>query len=191
MKLDIKMANKIYSYSAFYVAEPFSTSNLSAYATRDFIYYNMLKAWKSEDSSFPFYDAHGTTYSVRDSSDWDLTLKPRLHQRLQNSKNIILFLSSCTKQSRALKEEIVYGVGELGLPVIVVYPEYKNKESIAEKGHIKQVIRDLWDNIPTFHDLMGTVPTIHLPMSKVLLTKALKDPDFTIQNKDKNGRWFY
>lgn len=185
------MANRIYNYSAFYVAEPFSTSNLSAYATRDFIYYNMLKAWKSEDSSFPFYDAHGTTYSVRDSSDWESTLKPRLHQRLQNSKNIILFLSSCTRESRALKEEIVYGVGELGLPVIVVYPEYKEKGDIADGGRIRQGIRNLWDNIPSFRDLMNRVPTIHVPMSKTLLAKSLKDPDLTIQNKDKNGRWFY
>lgn len=185
------MANKIYNYSAFYVAEPFSTSNLSAYATRDFIYYNMLKAWKSEDPNFPFYDAHGTTYSVRDSSDWETTLKPRLHKRLQNSRNIILFLSSYTKQSRALKEEIEYGISELGLPVIVVYPEYKEKGHIAESGYIKQGIRNLWDNLPSFKDLMGSIPTIHIPMNKILLSKALKDSDLTIQNKDKNGRWFY
>ena len=185
------MSNRIYNYSAFYVAEPFSASNLSAYATRDFIYYNMLRAWKSEDSSFPFYDAHGTTYNVRDSSEWESTLKPRLHQRLQNSRNIILFLSSCTKQSRALKEEIVYGIGELGLPVIVVYPEYKDKNQIAEGGYIKQGIRKLWDSIPSFRELMDNVPTIHVPMNKGLIAKALKDPDLTIQNKDKNGRWFY
>ena len=34
------------NYSAFYVTEPFSTSNLGAYATPDFIYYNQLRAWK-------------------------------------------------------------------------------------------------------------------------------------------------
>ena len=45
------------NYSAFYVTEPFSTSNLGAYATPDFIYYNQLRAWKEKDASFPFVDA--------------------------------------------------------------------------------------------------------------------------------------
>ena len=185
------MSQRIYNYSAFYVAEPFNTSNLKAYATPDFCYYNILKAWKSEDSAFPFHDAHTTTYSVRDDSDWESTLKPRLHQRLNNSKNIILFLSSNTKHSRALNEEIAFGVGSLGLPVIVVYPECTDKEQIAEGGVIKQVIRNLWDNLPKFRDLMDSVPTIHVPMNKKLISMALEDPDLAIQTKKDNGRWFY
>ena len=82
------------NYSAFYVSEPFSESNLGANSTHDFVYYNMLRMWKGEDNSFPFNDAHDKTYNVRDGSDWEKTLKPRLHTRLDNSKNIILFLSS-------------------------------------------------------------------------------------------------
>lgn len=34
------------NYTAFYVDEPFSPSPLAAYVTKDFCYYNMLKAWK-------------------------------------------------------------------------------------------------------------------------------------------------
>lgn len=185
------MPNRIYNYAAFYVAEPFSTSNLAAYATPDFLYYNTLKAWRANDSSFPFNDAHATTYSVRDNSDWERTLKPRLHERLQNSKNIILFLSSNTRHSRALNEEIDYGVGQLGLPVIVIYPEYNSKEDIAENGRLKQTIRNLWNNLPHFRDQMENVPTIHIPMNKSLISKALKDPDLTIQHKTQNGRWFF
>lgn len=115
------MANR--NYSAFYVSEPFSETKLGAYSAKDFVYYNMLRAWKGKDNSFPFLDAHDTTYNVRDNSDWDLTLKPRLRQRLRNSKNIILFLSENTRNSRALREEIDYGINVLGLPVIVVYPD--------------------------------------------------------------------
>jgi hypothetical protein len=103
------MANRIYNYSAFYVDEPFNASALGAYATHDFVYYNPLKAWKGRDTLFPFCDAHQTTYSVRDASSWEYTLKPRLHERLRNSKNIILFLSSNTRASRALNEEMEYG----------------------------------------------------------------------------------
>src|SRR5690606_9016412 len=118
------------NYSAFYVSEPFSESSLGAHATRDFCHYNMLKAWKGLDSSFPFNNAHDTTYNVRDNSDWEFTLKPRLRQRLRNSKNIILFLSNDTISSRALREEIDYGVNSLELPVIVIYPDLKTKDDL-------------------------------------------------------------
>ena len=113
--------SKVYNYCAFYVSEPFNESSLGAHATKDFCYYSMLKAWKGLDSSFPFNNAHDTTYNVRDNSDWETTLKPRLRERLRNSKNIILFLSSNTLNSRAVREEIDYGVNILGLPVIVIY----------------------------------------------------------------------
>jgi hypothetical protein len=122
--------SKIYNYSAFYVSEPFSESSLGANATKDFCYYNMLKAWKGSDSTFPFNNAHETTYNVRDNSDWELTLKPRLRTRLRNSKNIILFLSSNTANSKALREEIEYGINELKLPIIVIYPEFSTKEDL-------------------------------------------------------------
>ena len=99
------------TYAAFYVDEPFNGSNLKAFATPDFCYYQMLRAWKARDPRIPFNDSHDKTYNVRDGSDWECTLKPRLRLRLRNSKNIILFLSSRTKASRALTEEIEYGGG--------------------------------------------------------------------------------
>jgi hypothetical protein len=48
------MANRTGNYSAFYVKEPFNATNLGCNATRDFVFYNLLRAWKEEDSSFPF-----------------------------------------------------------------------------------------------------------------------------------------
>lgn len=120
------MANRTANYAAFYVSEPFSESNLGANATPDFLYYNQLRAWKGADTSFPFVDAHAKTYNVRDNSSWE-TLKKRLHDRLDVSKNIILFLSNNTKNSQALREEIEYGINTKGLPVIVIYPDFKEK----------------------------------------------------------------
>ena len=120
------------NYSAFYVSEPFSESSLGAFATKDFVSYNLLRAWKAEDNSFPFIDSHNKNYNVRDDSDWEKTLKPRLHDRLNKSKNIILFLSSFTRNSRALKEELDYGINTKGLPVIIVYPEYNEKSDIID-----------------------------------------------------------
>lgn len=50
----------------------------------------MLRAGKGGDSSFPFTDSHDKTYNVRDNSDWETTLNPRLRERLRNSKNVVL-----------------------------------------------------------------------------------------------------
>jgi hypothetical protein len=87
------MAYRNGNYTAFYVAEPFHPSALGANATRDFQYYNTLRMWKGADATFPFVDSHEKTYSVRDGSDWEYTLKPRLRERIRNSKNIIFILS--------------------------------------------------------------------------------------------------
>lgn len=57
------------NYSAIYASEPFSDSSLGANAVKDFRYYNLLKAWKEKDCSFPFNDSHNKTYNVRDGSD--------------------------------------------------------------------------------------------------------------------------
>lgn len=185
------MAYRNGNYSAFYVAEPFSESNLEAYSTRDFVYYQLLRTWKGKDSTFPFNDSHNKNYNVRDGSDWEKTLKPRIRDRLKNSKNIILFLSSITKSSRALREEIDYGIK--GLPVIVVYPEYSEKSDIIDctSKTFRQAIEDLWDKLPIFRDSMSEVPTLHIPMKKSLIRSALEDTDFMVSTKKKTGTFFY
>jgi hypothetical protein len=187
------MAYRNGNYSAFYVSEPFSETNLGAFATMDFISYNLLRAWKAADSSFPFNDSHNKNYNVRDGSDWEKTLKPRLHERLSDSKNIILFLSSVTKNSRALREEMNYGIGTKGLPVIVVYPEYQNKSDIinCKTKTIKNEIKELWDKLPAFRDNMAEVPTIHIPNKKELIISALTNTDFMINSKCSADTYFY
>ena len=187
------MAYRNGNYSAFYVDEPFSEGNLGANAARDFLYYNLLRAWKASDSSFPFVDSHDKNYNVRDSSDWERTLKPRIRERLSKSKNVVLFLSSITKNSRALREEVDYGINSRGLPVIVVYPDYKEKSDIisCESKKLRKKIKDLWDTLPKFRDSMENVPTIHVPNKKSLIQKALQDDDFTVQTKRDPGVFFY
>lgn len=185
------MANRNGNYTAFYVAEPFNTSKLGAHATKDFCYYNMLRAWKGADSSFPFIDSHDKTYSVRDGSDWETTLKPRLRERLRNSKNIVLYLSSNTVSSRALREEIDYAINNQGLPVIVIYPEYDTKESLLANGNLKQAVTSLWDKLPIFRDSMKNIPSIHVPLSKQLIENALRDTDFMVATKTTPGIFRY
>jgi hypothetical protein len=143
----------------------------------------MLRAWKGADTAFPFNDAHDKTYNVRDNSNWETTLKPRLRERLRSSKNVIFFLSSNTVNSRALREEIDYGINEQGLPIIVIYPEYDTKESLLTGGSLKQSVKNLWNNLPVFRDSMKNVPTIHVPMSKSLIAQSLRDNDLMIATK--------
>lgn len=187
------MAYRNGNYAAFYVSEPFSESNLGAFSTKDFVSYNLLRTWKGADSTFPFIDSHDKNYNVRDGSDWEKTLKPRLHDRLNNSKNIILFLSSITKSSRALREELNFGIGTLGLPVIVVYPEYSEKSDIinCSSKTFKKQIKDLWDKLPSLRDSMDSVPTLHVPIKKDLIRSALNDTDIMIGSKGDAKRYFY
>lgn len=181
------MANRTGNYCAFYVAEPFNQYNLGANATKDFCYYNLLKAWKAADVSFPFVDSHNKTYSVRDGSDWEQTLKPRLHERLNASANVILFLSSETKYSRALREEIDYAINTKGLPIIVVYPELPAKVDLGFPTKVKA----LWDKLPVFRDNKYKVPVLHVPYNKALIRKSLEDSDFRVATKTTAGDYFY
>ena len=187
------MANRTGNYSAFYVKEPFNETNLGAHSAKDFVYYNLLIAWKGKDSSFPFVDSHLKNYNVRDGSNWITTLKPRLRDRLNKSKNIILFLSSNTSNSQALREEIDFGINNNGLPVIVVYPEYKEKSDITNCTNktIKNNIQSLWNKLPIFRDSMSNVPTIHIPMDKTLIERALNDSDLKVTTKCNAGIFFY
>lgn len=179
------------NYCAFYVAEPFNPSTLGAHATKDFCYYNLLRSWKGADSTFPFNDSHALTYSVRDGSDWELTLKPRLRERLRSSQNIVLFLSSQTANSRAIREEIDYGINDQGLPLIVIYPEYSTKESLLFNGSLKQTIKDLWAKLPILRDSISNVPSLHVPMAKAQIKSALNDPDFRISTKTSSSIYHY
>ncbi|WP_035225257.1 TIR domain-containing protein [Paracidovorax oryzae] len=185
------MAQRCGNYTAFYVAEPFNPSSLGAHATKDFCYYNTLRMWKGQDASFPFTDSHAITYSVRDDSNWETTLKPRLRERLRASKNIVLILSSATRNSRALREEVDYGINDQGLPVIVIYPEYDSKDSLLENGLLKQSVKDLWDGLPVFRDSMNLVPTLHVPMAKGLITHAFKNTDLMLATKCAPGLFRY
>nr|WP_319515787.1 TIR domain-containing protein [uncultured Cohaesibacter sp.] len=185
------MAYRNSNYTAFYVSEPFNSGALGAHATKDFCFYNLLRSWKGADASFPFYDAHSKTYNVRDGSDWEKTLKPRLRERIRASKNIILILSSETKNSRALREEIDYGINDQGLPLIVIYPEFPTKESLLANGNLSSKVKSLWDIIPTLKNSISDVPTIHIPMKKDLVRKALEDTDLMVGTKCSEGCFHY
>ena len=187
------MAYRNGNYSAFYVSSPFNESPLAAHATKDFCYYNMLRTWKGKDSTFPFIDSHDKTYNVRDGSDWEKTLKPRLRERLSNSKNIVLFLSDRTKNSQALREEIDYGINILDLPIIVVYTDLSKKEDLltASKNSLNSTVKNLWDKLPIFKNSKSKVPVLHVPMNQICIKNALNNTDFVVKTKKEAKDYFY
>ena len=114
-----------------------------------------------------------------------------MHERLNVSKNIVLILSSNTKNSLALQEEIDYGINKEGLPVIVIYPDFKEKSDIWCSTGIRKQITDLWDKLPKFRDNMKKVATLHVPYKKSLIVSALKNNDFKVQTMVKAGVYHY
>lgn len=187
------MANKTGNYCAFYVTKIGSDSNLAAHAVKDFVYYNMLRAWKGQDSSFPFNDSHNKNYNVRDTSDWETTLKPRLRDRINKSKNLVFFLSKDTKSSRAVREEINHAINVNQIPVIVVYTDFKEKKDIinCKSGTIRKQIKDIWDQVPLFRNSKHKVPVLHIPYKKEILRDALNNPNFRYSTKTKPNDYFY
>ena len=179
------------NYAAFYVATPFKETNLGANCAHDFCYYRTIRMWKGQDSTFPFNDSHDKNYNVRDASDWEKTLKPRLHERLRNSKNIILFLSSITKNSQALREEIDYGINTCELPIIVVYPDFCNRNDIICRGKFRQQVTNLWGKLPVFRNSMHKVPILHIAMNKSDITMALNNKGFMVNTKTKAGQYYF
>lgn len=189
----IKKNLKTGNYCAFYVTEFGTDSNLAAHGVKDFVYYNMLRAWKGNDSTFPFVDSHDKNYNVRDTSDWETTLKPRLRNRINKSKNLIFFLSKKIKSSRAVREEINHAINVNQIPVIVVYTDFKEKSDIINCGTetFKNKIIDMWDKVPIFRDSKNKVPVLHIPYKKELIRLALSDPDFRFSTKTKADDYFY
>lgn len=177
------MAYRNASYTAFYVDENQMNKTKVSFFIKDLYYYQLLKSWKQQDNNFPFIDAHGKTYNVRDKSDWESTLKPRLHERLRMSKNIVLILSEITQQSKALCEEITYGIDVCRLPVIVAYPDFA---FVGHDAQLSDKATELWDNLPCFKSRIKDVPTAHIPFKKQHLKQALNDSRFSVHGKSAN-----
>ena len=86
-----------------------------------------------------------------------------------------------------------YGINDQGLPVIVVYPDFKKKSDIINctSEKFKKQIKDLWGKLPKFRDSRYSVPRIHVPNSKCLIRKALEDEDLKVQGNGSCTDYFY
>lgn len=151
--------------------------------------YNQLQHWFSSDSSSHFVDTH---IALQECSDREDTLKPRLHAQLSVSKHLILFLSSQTTFSHPLREAVGYSINTLGLPVIIIYPEYSTRaditDTVSKKFHPH--ITALWDRLLIFSNSMIEVPSIHIPFDRLVIENALYNPAFQVATKATAGVYF-
>lgn len=137
----------------------------------DIKYYNLIKAWTERDDDFGFINSHDKTCAVRDSSCLE-TLKRRLVERLNNSKNLLLILSSETNDTDSLVNfEIEYALDKCKIPVIVAYTGVDTKiSSIAN-------LQQMWPSClkKRLNSTNSEARSIHIPFKKELIMNAISE----------------
>ena len=174
------------TYIAFYVSQPTTQCNLRYHCAPDLNYYHLIEAWVENNDDLQLYDAHKSTYSVRDTSDFENTLLPRLRERLKNSKNIVLILSDETKLSKALKFELEYGIETLKLPLIIMYP---NLEPVNINGCLSYQAKNRLERLSPLKNASSKVPILHIMFNENQLVEALKFPGFNLSTKTEPGNY--
>lgn len=147
----------------------------------DIQYFNLLKAWEGHSNDFKFSDSHKKTYSVRDSSQKE-TLKRRLRERLNESKNFILILSSDTRNDREMLNYEIDIAIKLGLPIIVCYTDF-------EKILAPQELSLYWPSSLANAIHTGQVKCIHIPFKKSPILDAISQ--FSIHSENTLGPLSY
>lgn len=158
-----------------YVA--FHANGASYPLNSDIKYYNLIKAWSEKaDDDFSIINSHEKTAAVRDNSSKE-TLRRRLKERLNRSKNMILIIGETTKSDDDwVPFEIEYAVDICKIPLIVTYvdvsiPIYDVSLYLHK---LPDALRRRIDN--------RTVSAIHIPLKKNVLKHALS---FTFNNMPK------
>lgn len=139
----------------------------------DFKYYATMQAWASHKNiDFKYVDSHDKTCAVRDTS-LRTTLESRIRERLANSKNVVVILSSDTRKSGSmLTYEIEQAVDRYKLPLIVTYVDYK---IIANPGQLSSY----WPNALSTRISNQTAKAIHIPFIKDALLDAINQFNHT------------
>lgn len=182
--------NKTGTYVAFYVDESTATGG-NVQTAKDLCYYHTIEMWKATTDDFHFINSHDKTYNVKDESEYS-TLLARLRKRLNLSRNMLLLLSSNTKQSRALNDEIEYAI-KIGLPIIVAYVDCGNNDEVRLNGALTNNAKDYLKKLPVLQKavLNKDVTTLHIPFTKEYIKLALDDSELTYNGKDKNKNYTY
>jgi len=150
----------------------------------DIKYFNLLKAWaNSKDIEFSFSDSHQKTYQVNDNSKLT-TLKSRLSERMNNSKNIIIILSDKTKLNNKNLNWEIEKAFECDLPFIIVYPNYTKIQTPSSH-------KDVWPNTLSKLIANESIKCIHIPFKKEPILDAINQFSVVSRKYPKSSLSYY
>jgi len=137
----------------------------------DISYYNLLKAWSGKgDDSFAFINSHDKASTVRDSSKAE-TLRRSLHERLKNSKNMLLIIGDTTKDDDDwVPFEINKAVDTYKLPLIIAYTKAVNNGGVIRNPN---ALSKYWPEALKEKIDASSVNAIHIPFLKNVINDAI------------------
>lgn len=149
----------------------------------DFKYYSTIQAWaRNTGIDFKYVDSHAKTSAVRDTS-LRTTLQLRIRERLSNSKNVVVILSSDTRKTGSmLSYEIEQAVDTYSLPLIIAYVDYS---VVANPSQLSPY----WPNALSSRVSNSTVNAIHIPFQKNAILDAISQ--FTFSNLPNTSLNYY
>jgi hypothetical protein len=149
----------------------------------DIDYYNLMKAWSAKtDDDFSMINSHEKTSAVRDTSKRE-TLRARLHERLKNSKNMVLIIGETTKNDTDwVPFEIIQAIDKYEIPIIAAYTGYSPVLEPAK-------FRPLWPRALAERIDSKAARVIHIPFKKSPLIGAMNQ--FSHQNLPKGPLGYY
>ena len=142
-------------------------------------YYSLMQAWDANgDIEFHFVNSHDKTFAVCDDSKKE-TLKARIRQRLSMSKNMVVILTADTRERGSmLSYEIEMAVDYYGLPLIIVYPDYKYIRNVDSHA-------DVWPKVLADRIKAGAAHAIHVPFKKDVILDAISQ--FSVNDDPLDG----
>ncbi|WP_412758319.1 TIR domain-containing protein [Legionella bozemanae] len=115
-----------------------------AFASEDIKYYRLMEAWRENNHiDFNFYDAHDL-YVALDTSQPD-TIRRRLRERLNNTKQVIMLVSNNLKAKSSRSNSFIYYeievIKKLNLPIVFAN---LNMSRTSHSENIPQQLNDLY-----------------------------------------------
>lgn len=145
----------------------------------DIKYYRLLKAWHENDGiEFRLIDSHEKTAAVRDSSLRE-TLRTRLKERLNNSRNMLLIIGNTTRfDTDWVPFEIEHAVDRCSIPIVAAYTD-------LTWVLVPAMLRGLWPAALANRIDNGTAHVIHIPFKQEPIAAAIEQ--FDHDNYPKGG----
>lgn len=134
----------------------------------DITYYQLMRAWSARpDDDFTLVNSHEKVAAVRDTS-LAVTLRRSLHERLANSKNMVLIIGETTRYDTDwVPFEIEQAVDKYEIPIIAAYVDY------STPLRNPAVLRSYWPAALAKRIDNGSASVIHIPFKKAAILDAI------------------